>query len=158
MLFWAGPKHHFWGAGRPRRPPETIPKVEGGFAPPPSGMVFGAAGAAPTPQIDDFRPAQKPCIENPCAFIGLLAEMEYYKQTPRGVPPPRPSKRPHRKCFAGALTRRILQCSHNGFSFFSGLGGRKDRKSLIFGRFPARGGLGKAPAGAPLDLHRFSGR
>ncbi len=26
------------------------------------GRVFGAAGAAQTPNIDDFRPAQEPCI------------------------------------------------------------------------------------------------
>ena len=31
----------------------------------PSGIFFGAAGAAKTPKIGDFRPAQKPCIENP---------------------------------------------------------------------------------------------
>ncbi len=36
-----------------------------GRSPPPSGMVFGAAGAVQTPTIDDFRPAQKPCIKNP---------------------------------------------------------------------------------------------
>jgi hypothetical protein len=28
-------------------------------------MVFGAAGAAQTPKLDDFWPAQKPCIKNP---------------------------------------------------------------------------------------------
>ncbi len=28
-------------------------------------MVFGAAGAAQTPKISDFQPAQKPCIKNP---------------------------------------------------------------------------------------------
>ncbi len=32
--------------------------------PPPPGMVFGAAGAAQTPNIDDSRPAQKQCIKN----------------------------------------------------------------------------------------------
>jgi hypothetical protein len=48
-----------WPAG-----PKTIPKGEG-LRPPLFGMVFGAAGAAQTPKIDDVRPAQKPCIENP---------------------------------------------------------------------------------------------
>ena len=28
-------------------------------------MVFGAAGAAQTPKIDDLRPAKKTCIKNP---------------------------------------------------------------------------------------------
>ncbi len=43
---------------------KTIPEG-GGLRPPPSGMVFGAAGTAQTPNIDDFRPAPKPYIKNP---------------------------------------------------------------------------------------------
>ncbi len=30
--------------------------------------MVGAAGAAQTPKINDFRPAQKPCIKNPSAY------------------------------------------------------------------------------------------
>ena len=44
--------------------PKTIPEG-GGLRPPPSGMVFGAAGSAQIPKIDDLRPALKPCIKNP---------------------------------------------------------------------------------------------
>ncbi len=36
-----------------------------GRSPPPSGMVFGAAGAAQSPKIGDSRRATNPCIENP---------------------------------------------------------------------------------------------
>ncbi len=46
----------FGGFGRPRRPNNIISEG-GGRTAPPSGMVFGAAGAAQTPNIDDFRPA-----------------------------------------------------------------------------------------------------
>jgi hypothetical protein len=56
-----GPASNLLGASAA---PKTIPKG-GGRSPPPSGMVFGAAGASQTPKIDDFRPAQKPCIKNP---------------------------------------------------------------------------------------------
>ena len=31
----------------------------------PQLLVLGSAEAAQTPKIDDFRPAQKPCIKNP---------------------------------------------------------------------------------------------
>ncbi len=46
----AAPKHHSgrWGAKTPL-----------------VGMVFGAPGAAQTPKINDFRPAQNSCIKNP---------------------------------------------------------------------------------------------
>ncbi len=50
-----------WPAPGPR---ESLQKC-GGFRPRPSGMVFGAAGAAQTQKIDDCRPAQKPCIKSP---------------------------------------------------------------------------------------------
>jgi hypothetical protein len=50
---------------------ETIQKY-GGRSPPHFGMVFGAAGAAQTPKIDDFRPAQKSCIKNPSVCFCLL--------------------------------------------------------------------------------------
>ena len=40
---------------------KTNPKG-GGRSPLSSGMVFGAAGAAQTPKIDDCRPAPKSCI------------------------------------------------------------------------------------------------
>ncbi len=48
----------FGGSGWPLRPPKTIPEG-GGLRPPPFGMVVGAAGAAQTPKLDDFRPAPK---------------------------------------------------------------------------------------------------
>jgi hypothetical protein len=53
MVF--GPVGHrrFWGSVKPRRPPKPSQKV-GGLRPPPFGRVFGAAGAARTPTIDDF--------------------------------------------------------------------------------------------------------
>jgi hypothetical protein len=43
--------------------PKTIAKG-GELRPPPFGIVFWAAGAAQTPKVDDFRPAQQPCIKN----------------------------------------------------------------------------------------------
>ena len=46
--------------------PKTIPEGGGrGATPTPSGMVVVAAGAAQSPEINDFRPAQKPIIKNP---------------------------------------------------------------------------------------------
>jgi hypothetical protein len=44
--------------------PKSMPKC-GGRSPPYFEMAFGAPGAAQTPKICDFRPAQKPCIKNP---------------------------------------------------------------------------------------------
>ena len=46
--------------------PKPISKG-GGRSPPPSGMVFGAAGAAQTPKIDAFRLAPKTC-KNPSTY------------------------------------------------------------------------------------------
>ena len=54
-----------------------------------------------------------------------------------------------------------LQCKQTGFSFFfSGRGVGPDIVDLgpLPGPTRPRGGLKKAPAGAPLDLHRFSVR
>ena len=39
-----------------------------GRSPPLFGMVFPAAGAAQTQQVDNFLPAQKPCSENPSVY------------------------------------------------------------------------------------------
>ncbi len=61
---WAGRKSSIFGVWAAPAAPKTIPKG-GGLRPPPFGMVFGASGAAQTPNIDDSRPAQKPCIKNP---------------------------------------------------------------------------------------------
>ncbi len=54
-----------WGLGGPGGP-KTILKG-GGLRLPPFGMVLGAAGAAQTSKIVDFRPAQKPRMKNPNA-------------------------------------------------------------------------------------------
>ncbi len=62
--FWAGRKSSTFGVWAAPAAPKAIPEG-GGLRPPFFGTFFGAAGAAPTPQIDDFRPAQKPCIQNP---------------------------------------------------------------------------------------------
>ena len=65
--FWAGRKSSifgFWAAPGAR---ETMQKC-GGLRPPHFGMAFGAPGAAQTPKIDDFRPAQKSCMKNPCVM------------------------------------------------------------------------------------------
>ncbi len=61
--FGAGRKSTNFGVWAAPAAPQTLP--QGGVLRPPSGMVFGAAGAAQTPNIDDFRPAQKPCMKNP---------------------------------------------------------------------------------------------
>ena len=45
--------------------PNTIPEGGGAEALHLLEGFWGAAGAAETPQIDDFRPAQKPCIKHP---------------------------------------------------------------------------------------------
>ncbi len=57
----------FWRSGRPRRPQNPSEKVGGfgkggGLRPPPFPMGFGAAGAAQTSKIDDFRHG---CSQNP---------------------------------------------------------------------------------------------
>ncbi len=76
-LWYPRPQKHTWptnhfgipssynvlGFGKPRRPQTPFQKV-GGRSPAPSGMVLGATGAAQTPKIGEFRPAQKPCIKN----------------------------------------------------------------------------------------------
>ncbi len=52
-----------FGVGAALATPKTIP--EGGLrSPPPLEWFFGGAVAAQTPKIDDFRPAQTPCIKN----------------------------------------------------------------------------------------------
>ena len=53
----------FLRSGRPGGPGKA-PKMWG-RSPPHFGMVLGAPGAAQTPEIDDFRPAQNSCIKNP---------------------------------------------------------------------------------------------
>jgi hypothetical protein len=64
---WAGRESLIFGVWAASASPKTIPEG-GGRSPPPSGMVFGAAGAAQTPQIGDFRPAEKSCIKSPCVL------------------------------------------------------------------------------------------
>ncbi len=54
--FWVGRTVDFWGLGGTGGPKNTS-KLWG-------AKVFWAAGAAQTPKIDDFRPAQKACIKN----------------------------------------------------------------------------------------------
>jgi hypothetical protein len=80
--------------------PNTIPEGGGGLRPPPSGMVFGATGAAQTPNIDDFRPVQKPCIQKPKCNIHSInscrALFEWVPWSTRGRradPPARPPAR-----------------------------------------------------------------
>ncbi len=51
----AGRKSSILGVWEAPAAPKTMPEGGGGF---------GAAGAAQTPKIKDFRPAQKPCIKN----------------------------------------------------------------------------------------------
>jgi hypothetical protein len=53
----------FWGLGGPGGPRNHSRRW--GATPPPSGVVFGAAGAAQTSQIDDFPPVPNSCIKNP---------------------------------------------------------------------------------------------
>ncbi len=62
--FWAGRTSSVFGVWAAAAAPKTRPKG-GGLRPPTFGMVCGAAGAVQTPKVGDFRPAQKPCIENP---------------------------------------------------------------------------------------------
>jgi hypothetical protein len=62
--FWAGRESPIFGVWAASAAPKTIPDG-GGRRPPPFGIVFGAARATQTPNIDDFRPAQQPCIKNP---------------------------------------------------------------------------------------------
>jgi hypothetical protein len=64
MLFGQAGNRRFWGVWAASAAPKIIPEG-GGLRPRPSGMVFGAAGAAHIPKIIDFRPAQQPCIKNP---------------------------------------------------------------------------------------------
>ena len=64
MVLGQAGNRRFVGSGRPRRSQKNITKG-GGRSHPPFGKVFGAAGAAQTFKIDDFRPAQQPCINNP---------------------------------------------------------------------------------------------
>ena len=68
MVFGPAGNRQFLGSGRPRRPQKPFQKVMG-EAPPSSGIDFGATGAAQTPKIGDFRPAQKPCIKNPSVLL-----------------------------------------------------------------------------------------
>jgi hypothetical protein len=71
--FWAGRKSPivgFWVAPATSGP-KTIPK-DGGRSPPPFGIVFGAAGAAPIPQIIDFRPGPKPYRKKPSVHSRTL--------------------------------------------------------------------------------------
>jgi hypothetical protein len=50
-----------WASGRPRRPHQPFQKV-GGLSPPTFWNGFlGPPGPPRPPQIDDFRPAPKPC-------------------------------------------------------------------------------------------------
>ncbi len=65
--FWAGRQSSMFGVWVAPAASKTIPEA-GGRSPPPFGMVFGAAGAAQTPKIDDFRPALKPYIRNPSDY------------------------------------------------------------------------------------------
>ncbi len=62
MVFGPAGNRRFWGWGGPGGPKNNSRKW--GVRPPPSGMVFGAAGAAQTPKIDDFRPAQNHVLKN----------------------------------------------------------------------------------------------
>ncbi len=80
--FWGRPQIlDFWGLGGPGGPKNTLQKV-GGRSPPASGKVFGAAGAAQTQRIGDFRPAQKPCIKNQSVrYAGLIC-----MDTPTSMP------------------------------------------------------------------------
>jgi hypothetical protein len=93
MMFGPAGNRRFSGSGRPRGAQQTIPK-DGGRRRPPFGMVFGAAGAAHTSKIDDFRPAQKPCIENQSivghfklsvmlGFCGLPQKKEIKEEYPK---------------------------------------------------------------------------
>ncbi len=83
---WESPIFGFWVA---RAAPKTIPKG-GRRSPPPSGFVFEAAGAAQTSKIDDFRPAQKPCIKNPSVIRRAGYQRPFggphYKQSSPEVP------------------------------------------------------------------------
>ena len=51
---WADRQSSIFGVWAASAAPKTIPRGWG-RSPPPFGMVFGAAGAAQTPKIDDFR-------------------------------------------------------------------------------------------------------
>ncbi len=62
--FWAGRKRPISGVWGAPGAPKTIPKC-GGRSPPYFWMGFEAPGAAQTPEIEDFRPAQNSCIKNP---------------------------------------------------------------------------------------------
>ncbi len=67
--FWAGRRSVIFGVWAAPAAPKTIPEG-GGLRPPPFGMLLGAAAVARTLKIDDFRPAQKPCIKSP-SVLGL---------------------------------------------------------------------------------------
>ena len=64
MVFGPAGDRRFLGSGRPRRPHKPFQRL-GGEAPHLLEWFFGAAGAAETPKIKDYRPAFKPCIKNP---------------------------------------------------------------------------------------------
>jgi hypothetical protein len=60
----------FWGQCGPGGPKHHSRRCGGSL--PTFGMVVAAAGASQTPKIDDCRPAQKPCIRNPCVYYTIL--------------------------------------------------------------------------------------
>jgi hypothetical protein len=75
----------FGGLGGPGGPENHSRRW--GAKPPLSGMVFGALRAAQTRKINDFRPAQKPCIKNPSVM-----DFKFYFCMflwPRGRPDPK---------------------------------------------------------------------
>ena len=76
--FWAGRESSiFGGLGGPGGPQNHSRRW--GASPPPSGMVCWAAGAAQTPQIVDFRPAEKTTYSKPKLNIGTLSMLKSHQ-------------------------------------------------------------------------------
>ena len=49
------------------------------YIPPPSGLIFGAAGAAHPPEIVDSHPAEKTTYSKPKLNIGTLSMLKYHQ-------------------------------------------------------------------------------
>ncbi len=56
MVFGPAGNRQFVGVEAAPAAPKIMPEG-GGLRPPPSGIVFGAGGAATTPKIDELQPA-----------------------------------------------------------------------------------------------------